>query len=96
MRAEGGKLNNADKLYLTRRRHKQFKFSHTDAEKVQRMNHLYVNDRLSCTEVAKKVGMSRSTVQNHLKRAGVIRPRGTVPKVRQKGDVPAVASITTK
>jgi len=85
VRAEGGKLNNADKLYLTRRRHKKFKFSHADAEKIQRMKHLYVNDRLNCTEVAKRVGMSRSTVQNHLKKAGVIRTRGAVPKVSAQG-----------
>jgi hypothetical protein len=33
MRAEGGKLNNADKLYLCRQRHRLSKYNWADAEK---------------------------------------------------------------
>ena len=72
-RAEGGKLNNADKLYLCRQRHRQSKYNWSDAEKIERMRQLYVDEDLSCAEVAKIVGKSRSTVQRQLNKLGVIR-----------------------
>ena len=76
IRAEGGKLNNADRKYLDRQRHKQFKNNHADAEKIERMRQLYVDEGLSCTEVAEIVGMTRTGVQRNLNKLGVIRPRG--------------------
>jgi len=82
IRAEGGKLNNADKLYLCRQRHRQSKYNHADAEKIERMRQLYVDEGLNCTEVAKIVGKGRTSVQNHLNKLGVIRPRGIVAKSR--------------
>ena len=73
IRAEGGKLNNADKLYLCRQRHRQSKYNHSDAEKVERMRQLYVDEGLPCADVAKIVGKSRVTVQRQLNKLGVIR-----------------------
>jgi len=73
IRAEGGKLNNADKLYLCRQRHRQSKYNWSDAEKIERMRQLYVDERLPCAEVAKIVGKSRSAVQRQLNKLGVIR-----------------------
>ncbi len=73
IRAEGGKLNNADKLYLCRQRHRQSKYNWSDAEKIERMRQLYVDEGLPCTEVAKIVGKGRSTVQRQLNKLGVIR-----------------------
>jgi len=73
IRAEGGKLNNADKLYLCRQRHRQSKYNHSDAEKVERMRQLYVDEGLPCADVAKIVGKGRSTVQRQLNKLGVIR-----------------------
>ena len=72
-RAEGGKLNNADKLYLCRQRHRQSKYNWTDAEKIERMRQLYVEEDLSCAEVGKIVEKSRSAVQRQLNKLGVIR-----------------------
>jgi len=72
-RAEGGKLNNADKLYLCRQRHRQSKYNWADAEKIERMRQLYVDERLPCAEVAKIVGKSKSAVQRQLNKLGVIR-----------------------
>jgi len=72
-RAEGGKLNNADKLYLCRQRHRLSKYNWADAEKIERMRRLYVDEGLPCAEVAKIVGKSRATVQRHLNKVGVIR-----------------------
>jgi len=73
IREEGGKLNNADKLYLCRQRHRISKYNWSDAEKIERMRQLYVDEGLNCTEVAKIVGKSRTCVQNHLNKLGVIR-----------------------
>ena len=73
IRAEGGKLNNADKLYLCRQRHRLSKYNWSDAEKIEQMRQLYVDEGLSCAEVAKIVGKSRSTVQRQLNKLGVIR-----------------------
>ena len=73
IRDEGGKLNNADKLYLCRQRHRQSKYNHSDAEKIERMRQLYVDEGLPCVEVAKIVGKGRFTVQNQLSKLGVIR-----------------------
>jgi len=73
IRDEGGKLNNADKLYLCRQRHRISKYNHSDAEKIEWMRQLYVDEGLNCTKVAKIVSKSRSTVQNHLNKLGVIR-----------------------
>ena len=83
IRAEGGKLNNADKLYLCRQRHRQSKYNWSDAEKIERMRQLYVDEGVTCAEVAKIVGKGRTSVQNHLNKLGVIRPRGIVPKIRR-------------
>ena len=82
IRNEGGKLNDADKLYLCRQRHRQSIYNWSDAAKIERMRQLYVDEGLNCTEVAKIVSKSRATVQNHLNKLGVIRPRGIVPKIR--------------
>jgi len=65
-RAEGGKLNNADKLYLCRQRHSQSKYNWTDAEKIERMRQLYVDEGLPCAKVAEIVEKSRVTVQRQL------------------------------
>ena len=73
IRAEGGKLNNADELYLCRHRHRQSKYDHADAEDVERMRQLYVDEGLPCAEVARIVGRGRVTVQRHLNKLGVIR-----------------------
>ncbi len=73
IRDEGGKLNSADKLYLCRQRHRQSKYNWSEAEKIERMRQLYVDEGLPCAEVAKIVGKGRSTVQHHLSRLGVIR-----------------------
>jgi len=73
IRDEGGKLNNADKLYLCRQRHRQSKYNWSDAEKIERIRELYVDEGLNCTEVAKIVGKGRSTVQRQLNKLGVIR-----------------------
>jgi hypothetical protein len=73
MRAEGGKLNNADKLYLCRQRHRLSKYNWADAEKIERMRQLYVDEGLPCAEVAKIVGKGRSTIQRQLNKLGVIR-----------------------
>ena len=72
-RAEGGKLNNADKLYLCRQRHRLSKYNWSDAEKIERMRQLYVDEGLPCAVVAKIVGKGRSTVQCQLNKIGVIR-----------------------
>ncbi len=74
IRDEGGKLNNADKLYLCRQRHKQSKYNWSDAEKIERMRQLYVDERLPCAEVAKIVGKGRTTVQRQLTKLGVAAP----------------------
>jgi DNA-directed RNA polymerase specialized sigma24 family protein len=81
-RADGERLTNADKLYLCRQRHRQSNYNWSDAAKIERMRQLYVDEGLNCTEVAKIVSKSRSSVQNHLIKLGVIRPRGIVPKIR--------------
>ncbi len=73
IRNEGGKLNNADKLYLCRQRHRQSKHNWSDAEKIERMRQLYVDEGLPCAEVAKIVSKSRATVQRQLNKLGVIR-----------------------
>ena len=71
--ADGERLNNADKLYLCRQRHRQSKYNWSDAEKIEQMRQLYVDEGLNCTEVAEIVGKGRTSVQNHLKKLGVIR-----------------------
>jgi len=73
IRAEGGKLNNADKLYLCRQRHRVSKFNWSDAEEIERMRQLYVDEGLPCAEVAKIVGKGRSAVQRQLNKLEVIR-----------------------
>ena len=73
IRDEGGKLNNADKLYLCRQRHRISKYNHSDTEKIERMRQLYVDEGLPCAEVGKIVGKSRSAVQRQLNKLGVIR-----------------------
>jgi len=40
-RAEGKKLNNADKLYLCRQRHRLSKYNWTNDEEIEKMRHLY-------------------------------------------------------
>jgi len=73
IRDEGGKLNNADKLYLCRQRHRVSKYNWSDKEKIERMRQLYVDEGLPCAEVGKIVGKSRSAVQRQLTKLGVIR-----------------------
>ena len=73
IRDEGGKLNNADKLYLCRQRHRLSKYNWSDKEKIERMRQLYLEEELSCAEVGKIVGKSRSAVQRQLNKLGVIR-----------------------
>jgi len=73
MRDEGERLNNADKLYLCRQRHRISKYNWADAEKIERMRQLYVDEGLPCAEVAKIVGKGRSAVQRQLNKLGVIR-----------------------
>jgi len=72
-RAEGGKLNNADKLYLCRQRHRQSKYNWSDADKIERMRQLYADEGLPCAVVAKIVGKGRATVQRQLNKLGVTR-----------------------
>ena len=73
IRDEGGKLNNTDKLYLCRQRHRVSRYNWADAEKIERMRQLYVYEGLPCAEVGKIVGKSRSAVQRQLTKLGVIR-----------------------
>jgi len=80
--ADGERLDNADKLYLCRQRHRQSKYNWADAAKIERMRQLYIDEGLNCTEVAKIVSKGRTSVQDHLNKLGVIRPRGIVPKIR--------------
>ena len=72
-RAEGEKLNNADKLYLCRQRHRLSKFNWTTDAEIEQMRHLYVDEGLSSVEVAKITGKGRATVQRHLNKLGLIR-----------------------
>jgi len=53
IRAEGGKLNNADKLYLCRQRHRISKYNHSDTGRIEGMRQLYVDEGLTYAEVAK-------------------------------------------
>jgi len=71
IRAEGGKLNNADKLFLCRQRHRQSKYNHSDAEKIERMRQLYVDEGLPCAKIGKIVEMNRATVRRQLNKLGV-------------------------
>jgi len=71
--ADGERLNNADKLYLCRQRHRLSKYNWSDAKKIERMRQLYVDEGLPYAEVAKIVGKGRSTVQRQLNKLGVIR-----------------------
>ena len=73
IKAEGGKLNNADKLFLCRQRHRISKYNHAGTEEVERMRQLYEDEGLPCAEIARIVGMGRVTVQRHLKKLGVMR-----------------------
>ena len=73
IRAEGEKLNNADKLFLCRQRHRQSKYNHSTADDVEWMRQLYVDEGLPCTEVARITGKSRVTIQRQLNKLGVIR-----------------------
>ena len=72
-RVDGQKLNNADKLYLCRQRHRLSKYNWTNDEEIETMRRLYVDKGLTCVEVAKIVGKGRSTVQRNLSKLGVIR-----------------------
>ena len=74
-RAEGKKLNNADKLYLCRQRHKLSRYNWASDEEIEQMRHLYVDEGLACAEVAKITGKGRPTVQRHLTKLGVIKRR---------------------
>jgi len=74
-RAEGERLNNADKLYLCRQRHRLSKFNWTTDAEIEQMRHLYIDEGLSGVEVAKITGRGRATVQRHLNKLGVMRGR---------------------
>jgi len=52
------------------------KYNWSDAGKIERMRQLYIEEDLSCAEVAKIVGKARSTVQRQLKKLGLIRKSG--------------------
>lgn len=75
-RADGQKLNNADKLYLCRQRRRLSKYNWSSDKQIEQMRRLYVEEGLTCAEVAKIIGKGRSTVQRYLSRLGVIRKRG--------------------
>lgn len=75
-RVDGQSLNNADKLYLCRQRHRLSKYNWSTDKEIERMRHLYVEEGLTCAEVAKITGKGRSTVQRHLSRLGIIRKMG--------------------
>ena len=66
----------ADKLYLCRQRHRLSKYNWTNSEELEKMRHMYVEEGLTCLEVAKITGKGRSTVQRNLSKLGVIR-KGT-------------------
>jgi len=74
-RVEGKKLDNADKLYLCRQRHRLSKYNWASSEEIERMRHLYVEEGLTCAEVAKIIGKGKATVQRHLNKLGVMRQR---------------------
>ena len=74
-RVEGERLNNADKLYLCRQRHRLSKFNWTTDAEIEQMRHLYIDEGLSSVEVAKITGRGRATVQRHLNKLGVMRGR---------------------
>jgi len=74
-RAEGEKLNNANKLYLCRQRHRLSKFNWTSHEEIEQMRRLYEDEWLSIIEMAKITGKGRSTVQRHLAKLGIIRKK---------------------
>jgi DNA-directed RNA polymerase specialized sigma24 family protein len=70
-RLQGEKLNNADKLYLCRQRHRLSKYNWTSDEEIEQMRRLYVVEGLSTTEIARIIGKGRATVQRHLSKLGV-------------------------
>jgi DNA-directed RNA polymerase specialized sigma24 family protein len=75
-RVEGDRLNNADKLYLSRKRRRPSEnYHHSTEEEVELMRHLYVDEGLSSVEVAKIVGKGRMTVQRAMNKLGVMRHR---------------------
>jgi len=76
---EGESLGGADRKYLCKQRSNLSSYIYADAEKIQRMNRLLLEEGLSCGKVAKTIGMSRSIVEKHLERLG---GRGAVLKVR--------------
>ena len=52
------------------------KYNWSSDKEIERMRHLYVEEGLTCAEVAKIIEKGRSTVQHHLSKLGVIR-KGT-------------------
>ena len=70
-RLQGEKLNNADKLYLCRQRHRLSRYNWTSDEEIEQMRRLYVAEGLSVTEIARIIGKGRATVQRHLSKLGV-------------------------
>jgi len=75
-RVEGDRLNNADKLYLSRKRRRPSEnYHHSTEEEVELMRHLYVDEGLSSAKVAKIVGKGRTTVQRAMNKLGVMRHR---------------------
>jgi DNA-directed RNA polymerase specialized sigma24 family protein len=81
-RVEGERLNNADKLYLSRKRRRPSEsYHHSTKEEVELMRHLYVDEGLCSAEVARIVGKSRMTVQRAMNKLGVMRYRNDQAKV---------------
>ena len=74
--AEGERLSNADKLYLSRKRREPSEHYHhaTEAE-IEQMRRLYVDEGLSSNKIARIVGRSPTTVQRCLGELGLMRHR---------------------
>lgn len=70
-RLQGESLNIADKLYLCRQRRRLSRYNWTSDEEIEQMRRLYVDEGLSITEIARRVGKGRATVQRHLSKLGV-------------------------
>jgi len=76
--ADGERLNNADKLYLSRkRRNPTENYHHTTEAEAERIRRLYVEEGLSTPKIARITGRGNYTVQRCLKSQGVkLRRRG--------------------
>ncbi len=71
IRDDGGKLNNADKLYLSRRRRRSENYYHTTEAEAERIRRLYVEEGLPTPKIAQITGRANYTVQRTLSKLGV-------------------------